>query len=245
MLHGGGPVSAEAAQTFVKRAGGPAAPIAILAQTADDPVGAGRRVAGWLRECGARRLTVSEVTRPNDIHVRPLLSTLAAARGVWIPEGSSQRFQSAYRMTEVPAAIRGVLQRGGVVGGSCEGAALLGEWLPTGRGDRAMLTAASVETVRGLGLVPGVIVDQQVLSRDRVQRLLASVLGSPELVGIGIDANAWAEIEPDGRLTVAGGQVVVISAHSAVRRSRQGHIGADDVRLRVLLPGESFSLPLR
>ncbi|MCR4340479.1 MAG: hypothetical protein NUW01_11430, partial [Gemmatimonadaceae bacterium] len=51
---------------------------------------------------------------------------------------------------------------------------------------------------RGLGLLPGVLVDQHFLQRQRGNRLISGVLDHPTLVGVGID-EATAVIFSGGR----------------------------------------------
>jgi cyanophycinase len=69
----------------------------------------------------------------------------------------------------------------------------------------------------GLGLLPGVIVDQHFDQRARYGRLMSMVAGSPDLIGIGIDEDTAAEIHDGRLLTVLGsGAVFVIDARAAV-----------------------------
>ena len=69
----------------------------------------------------------------------------------------------------------------------------------------------------GLGLLPGVIVDQHFDQRARYGRLMSLVAGSPDLLGIGIDEDTAAEIRDGRLLTVLGsGAIFVIDARSAV-----------------------------
>ena len=69
----------------------------------------------------------------------------------------------------------------------------------------------------GLGLLPGVIVDQHFDQRARYGRLMSLVAGSPNLLGMGIDEDTAAEIRDGRTLTVVGsGAVFVVDARAAV-----------------------------
>lgn len=69
----------------------------------------------------------------------------------------------------------------------------------------------------GLGLLPGVIVDQHFDQRARYGRLMSLVASSPDLLGIGIDEDTAAEVRDGRMLTVLGsGAVFVIDASAAV-----------------------------
>ncbi len=69
----------------------------------------------------------------------------------------------------------------------------------------------------GLGLLPGVIVDQHFDERARYGRLIALVAGSPNLLGMGIDEDTAAEIRDGRKLTVMGsGAVFLVDARQAI-----------------------------
>jgi cyanophycinase len=69
----------------------------------------------------------------------------------------------------------------------------------------------------GLGLLPGVIVDQHFDQRSRYGRLLSMVALSPHLIGMGIDEDTAALITDGRRVEVVGaGAVFVVDAARAV-----------------------------
>src|SRR5262249_14167905 len=68
-----------------------------------------------------------------------------------------------------------------------------------------------IETGPGFGFLPGVVVDQHFLKRNRQGRLL-KVLGSyPDLVGLGIDEGTGLVVEGNRLSVVGDSQVVVCS----------------------------------
>src|SRR6266536_4629025 len=63
----------------------------------------------------------------------------------------------------------------------------------------------------GLGLLPGVIIDQHFEQRNRLGRLLALVAQSPALLGMGVDEDTAALVTPSGVLEVIGkGSVTIL-----------------------------------
>ncbi|MCS6776358.1 MAG: cyanophycinase [Chthonomonadaceae bacterium] len=237
LMVGGGPTPREAVQEFLRLAGGPDARIVVLAHTQEDPVAGGERSAAMFRELGARQVVVPERSTQEAV-----VSALHGAEGVWIPGGDQNRFVRAFPETSrVPGAIREVVRRGGVVGGTSAGASLMGEKMPTGVETRARgLAAGACPVSGGLGVLPGAIVDQHFLARNRLMRLLAAVLEHPGYTGIGVDEEAWAVVRA-GRLQAYQGQVVVIRT-GRTTRAREGLLGADRVLLQVLVPGQSTRL---
>lgn len=244
LLAGGGETPREAVQEFIRLAGGADAPIVILAHTQADPSEGGERSATMFRELGAR-----QVVAVPDMQREAVLALLREVRGVWIPGGDQNRFMRAFpESSGVPQAIRDVVRRGGVAGGTSAGASLMGRLMPTGAEPRnSSLTAGACPVSDGLGLLPKAIVDQHFLARNRLLRLLAAALDHPGYVGIGVDEGAWALVR-NGKLETHRGQVVVIRTARVSRtqdRRASGEgvlLGSDCITLQVLLAGQSVRL---
>ncbi len=241
--HGGGNTPPASTQEFIKRAGGPDAPLVVLPQSSIEAEAKGKRSADWLKENGAKNVYASVLTNPNAPEMPQLLKALETARGVWMPGGDQSRLMGVFGKTPVPELLRQIVARGGAVGGTSAGASLLGEWMPTGNGDKAKMIRASVETIEGLKVWPGCLVDTHFLARERWQRLVNMVLSRPLTLGLGIDEGAWVVFDgPRQTLQAGGGQVVLMRTVGSVREGKEGQIGITDLRTRVLLPGETVSL---
>ncbi len=76
---------------------------------------------------------------------------------------------------------------GVVFGGTSAGAAVMSLRMITGEGDFTVIDGDQVEVRAGLGLLPGVIVDQHFVKRQRENRLFGLVLKHPDERGVGID----------------------------------------------------------
>lgn len=100
------------------------------------------------------------------------------------------------------AGLRGVLERGGFVGGTSAGAAIL---------SRVMIRSGDSEPELGEGwdVIPGVIVDQHLTERSRLRRLEEAVVRNRGLVGLGLDEGTAAVIA-GRRLTVVGAGLVTV-----------------------------------
>jgi len=242
VIHGGGATAPEASRTFIARAGGPDAPLLVLAQTAEDAPAKAAQSIAFLRQNGARN-----VIAPDGVD--NVLKALETARGVWIPGGDQNRLMERIGTPAVLAAVRNVvMKRGGAAGGSSAGASLMGEWMPTGDGDRTVMTEGAVVIAPGLGLLPRILVDSHFLKRERLQRLVNMVLSQPDriLIGVGVNENGWIETDDErDTLTVRGDKQAVIvqpATTSGSRKGRAGALGARNVRVSFLLPGDTVSL---
>ena len=56
----------------------------------------------------------------------------------------------------------------------------------------------------GLGMLPGVIVDQHFQQRNRLGRLLSLIAQNPSLLGLGVDEDTAGVVGPDGVMEVIG-----------------------------------------
>ncbi|WP_395094212.1 cyanophycinase [Armatimonas sp.] len=220
ILHGGGTTAPETTRRLIECAGGPTARIVVLAHTGEDVVGKAKRSADWLRENGAK-----DVQAP--VGVSEALSALEKAAGVWIPGGDQNILVATFAGTDLAMRLRDKK----AVGGTSAGAALMSSLMPTGEGDSKTMRKGSVAVKLGLGALPNTIIDTHFFVRQRTQRLLNMVFSQPVgSIGIGVDENAWCEIE--GKLLrVRSGQVLLLTRNP------------DTLTLKILDAGMSAFLP--
>lgn len=226
ILAGGGRTPPELLQTLLRLAGGVEARIVILAHTQEDVAQGGRRSAALFERSGAR-----DVVAPDTLDAGELTAILHTARGVWIPGGDQNRFMERLGgSAELRAAVRAVVARGGVVGGTSAGASLMGARMPTGdHSPTGDLKAGASPTAPALALLPDVLVDQHFLRRQRLPRLLCALLENPSLIGVGVNEGAWAIVQ-GGRLTVYRAQVVIARVRRPTRRHEQ-LLGSRDIQI--------------
>ena len=106
----------------------------------------------------------------------------------------------------------------------------------TGDGDFTVIDGDQVVVREGLGLVPGVIVDQHFVKRQRQNRLFALVLASPDDLGVGVDEGAALLVEDSRTGTVVGeGSVLLVD----------GKAEAGALLVRLAWPGQRVDLVTR
>jgi cyanophycinase len=197
VLVGGGRTPEAARQKFHELAGGAQARLVIIptASAAADGPDPDKDIAAWnkLPTASVVALHTRDRSRADDpAFVKPLTE----ATGVWIEGGDQTRLTAAYRGTAVERALKGVLARGGVVGGTSAGAAVMTEVMIEGGNPQTQVG-------KGFGLLPGAVVDQHLLQRNRVNRLLGVLGRHPGLFGLGIDEGTAVVVK--GRtMTVIG-----------------------------------------
>ena len=131
--------------------------------------------------------------------------------------GDQLRLSHRLLGTPLAAAIHRAHARGAVVAGTSAGAAVMSHFMVARGGAGVNPRQGAGQLTFGLGLLPGIIVDQHFSQRCRYGRLISVVAGSPSLLGMGVDEDTAAEIRDGRHLTVVGsGAVFIVNARMAV-----------------------------
>lgn len=249
---GGGESPPELARRFVELAGGAGrARIAVVPMASSEPRATADEKIEELTGLGAAAYTVL-LTREQALEPGAA-GTLDSATGIWFSGGDQSRLTEVLGGTPVLAAIHRRYRSGAVLGGTSAGAAIMSESMLTGNqrrpdslgyyGDEFPAVArGAIEVVPGLGFLPGTIVDQHFLRRERHNRLLSAVLERPSLLGIGIDEGTALEVAPDGRWRVLGRSAVAVydARRATVTPSVAPLLGARGVRFHLLPSGSRY-----
>ena len=186
----GGRLPEEIRDTFIELAGGREARIVVIptAHAMADSAGSEWALNPWKAKGVASlvRFHTARGTRPTT---RSSAGRSRTPPGSGSAAGSRLALTSAYLGTEVERQLKAVLDRGGVIGGTSAGAAVM---------TRVMIASGRTEAVlsRGFDLLPGAVVDQHFLKRNRARRLLGVVASHRDLIGFGIDEGRPSSSRP-------------------------------------------------
>jgi cyanophycinase len=255
IIVGGGSQPDAVRQRFIELAGGTQrARILVIPLAGANAEETGRSSAAVFTRLGvqARSLVVNRAQADSDSALR----ALDGITGVWFPGGVQTRITDALRGTRLQRALQELYQNGAVLGGTSAGAAIMSDSMLTGSQyppgvDTAVYTEdsytriarRSIELVPGLGFLPGAIVDQHFVRRERHNRLLSVILERPHLIGAGIDEQTAIEVRPDGTWHILGNSVVLIydARQGQVTGPEANVLAARDVRMHVISAGGSFN----
>jgi cyanophycinase len=141
---------------------------------------------------------------------------LSEATGIFLTGGNQSRLTQVVAGTRLADAISNAHDRGVAIAGTSAGASALGSHMVAFGRPGATPKHRMVHLAAGLGIVPGVLVDQHFEQRGRIGRLLALVAQSPSLLGIGIDEDTSAVVAADRTMSVIGRGAVTIVDGSQV-----------------------------
>ncbi|HUG95094.1 MAG TPA: cyanophycinase [Pleomorphomonadaceae bacterium] len=235
---------------FITLAGGPEARILIVSTASSLGEEATDLYASLFRALGAAEV----------VSLRPLLreeaNTLRAAElvrdatAVFLTGGNQLRLSSVVGGTRLGRAIAERHRHGLVVAGTSAGASAMASHMVAFGAGGATPKQRMTQMSAGLGLLPGVVIDQHFEQRNRIGRLLALVALSPGLLGIGIDEDTAAVVGPSGVLEVIGkGSVTILDPArlqtDAYEAKRYRPIMVSGVILHSLPSGYRFDLRRR
>ncbi len=230
ILSGGGRIPDEVRAAFVEAGGGGQCRLVVVptATPGSDDEEALREGAEVAESWKQREIATVEVLHTRDrerANDPAFCEPLRQATAVWFTGGRHSPIAAGYQGTRFEDEVRQVLMRGGVVGGTSAGAACQ---------SRVMIVRGQVWATPGLGMIPGVIVDQHFLARDRRGRLLEALQQHPQLVGLGID---------EGTALVVKGRAMKCLGESTVHLCL-GACASLEPCERVLQPGDLGDLTM-
>jgi cyanophycinase len=201
VIVGGGPTPEVVRDRFLQLAGGKKARLVVIptaSAKADSPTLL-RGFAYW-SALGVSSCVLLHTRHREEANDPKFCRPLDDATGVWISGGDQTKLVAAYRGTVVEHALHGLLARGGVIGGTSAGAAVMSSVMITGGNPSAQVDF-------GFGFLPGVVVDQHLMKRHRVPRLLGVLTTHPGYFGLGIDEQTAVVIH-GSNLDVVGNATV-------------------------------------
>ncbi|MBI3336252.1 cyanophycinase [Candidatus Peregrinibacteria bacterium] len=210
IIGGGGELSQEIRDHFVKLAGGDKARIVIIPTASANADFPDQSVdMYWGEEDKVASALLLHTRSRIEANLPSFVQPLNEATGVWFSGGDQSRIADAYVGTLAEERCNTVLRRGGVVGGTSAGGAVMspimiagGNPIPTlGKGFRFL-----EQFVRRT-----CIIDQHFDTRNRIQRLLHALKLHPESVGLGVGWGA-ALLVNGSDITVMGKNVWLCNA---------------------------------
>ncbi|MCA1727480.1 MAG: cyanophycinase [Actinobacteria bacterium] len=203
-------------ERFVQLAGGTKARVAVLSTASSLGDEATELYAALFGREGATHITGLRPVSREEANRPDLARTVADSTGVFMTGGNQLRLASVVGGTRLGEALLEAHRRGAVIGGTSAGASAISSHMVAFGSAGASPKHRMVQLASGLGLLPGVVIDQHFEQRNRLGRLLAAIAQSPGLLGIGIDEDT-AIVVDDGVLEVLGkGAATIVDGASLV-----------------------------
>ena len=196
---------------FTTLAGGRDATIAVISTASSLGQMAGERYQQVLGELGVAKVrTIHAVTRAQANDETAALA-LRDATGIFLTGGNQLRLSSTIGGTRLADAVLEQFRQGAVVAGTSAGASALSSQMIAFGASGATPKHRMAQIAAGLGVLPGVIIDQHFQQRNRLGRLLSLIAQNPSLLGLGVDEDTAGVVGPDHVMEVIGrGSITVV-----------------------------------
>lgn len=122
------------------------------------------------------------------------------ASAVWIGGGDQSRLADRFNSSSLLTGLHQLLLRGGTLGGTSAGAAILSKHMIADGIDSPIMG-------QGFGILPNLIIDQHFSQKKRFKRLAKALEMQPKLIGIGIDESTGMELAGTNANVIGQGQV--------------------------------------
>ncbi len=226
MIAGGGDLPPIIQQRFWELAGGKKGQLVIIPAYAATASDIARLKAEWRSWRFASVQVLQASTR--EVADMPAFSEpIRKATSVWFSGGEQSWLANRYPETETEVQLQKLLDRGGIIGGTSAGAAIMtGIMIEEGNREPKLR--------RGLDLFKDAVIDQHFFKRNRMQRMARTLKRQPELIGFGIDEETALVVQvPSGRLGVVGKSYVMACIPE---------LESNSLRLEVLKSGDSIDI---
>ncbi len=200
---------------------------------------------------GAGRVSSIPIATRSDCNNPEFAERCGQASAIFLTGGNQLRLSSILGGTAVAQMIRRKNATGTLVAGTSAGASIMSEHMLAGGEPDKGPSGGGVVLAPGLGLTNAAVIDQHFSQRNRLGRLLSAVSLNPFLLGMGIDEDTAAFIDPHGMIEVVGSGTVTFidgsemsysSAHSVSPTQGIGMIG---LKLDILDQGCRYDLARR
>jgi cyanophycinase len=234
-------------ERFAEMSGGSEARIVMITTATGTPDQVLAEYEQVFRKLGIRYVKELPISGRAGADSPETVAALNGATGVFFSGGDQTRLQtlvgSAFN-EQLGARLAG---DGLVVAGTSAGATALGQTMILG-GNGYDVSAGTVRTGPGLGLMPRMLIDMHFGERGRLPRLLSAVTLDPARLGVGIDENTAICVHGDTFEVLGSGVVSVVDAQGATvvhAASDRDPITLFGVRLHLLPAGCLFDIASR
>jgi cyanophycinase len=163
------------------------------------------------KSLGVRRIAHLDARTRDDLIANPQLEVADGATVIFFAGGDQLKITSRFGGTPLCEVVRTLYAKGATIAGTSSGASVMSEtMLIAGSGQESHASSNSLRMAPGLGLIPGVIIDQHFAERGRIGRLLAAVAQNPRLVGLGIDEDTAIAFDGHKSFRVLGSGAVYV-----------------------------------
>ncbi|TXT55404.1 MAG: putative Cyanophycinase [Candidatus Thorarchaeota archaeon] len=199
------------------------------------------------RNMGFSDVQILDVLNRDDSYSQKNIRKVEECDAIFFVGGDQSRLTRNVRGTDLHTVFRERIQDGIIVGGTSAGAMALSEKMIAGGSPGHALRKGEVNLSEGLGILPHLVIDTHMITRNRYWRLVHALAEYPDKIGIGISNDTGVMIE-DTTLTTLGTDLVAILRgdkivfNNSPKIDESERIGVGPLNCTILPAGYSYSL---
>lgn len=233
----------------VAESGGTDAKIIIIPTASSIP----KEVAEMYREAfgklGCHDLHVFEINSKEDSEKKEYLDLMRKANCVMFSGGDQSRITDRIGGTELDKIIKErYVNDNFVIAGTSAGAMCMSHEMITGGGKDSILLKGAVKMGKGLGILPGVIIDSHFIRRRRFGRLAEAVGRYPKLIGIGLGEDTGLVIKNGRDCEVIGSGMMILFDPRGLTHNNQeiveegNPMSMANMKMHILANGDTITI---
>ncbi|MGB3606432.1 MAG: cyanophycinase [Psychroserpens sp.] len=195
----------------VREAGGTDAKIVVIPTASSIPVEVGQNYLEAFSTLGCTDVTVLDIRSKKDAEKRETIELIKSANCLMFSGGNQSKITKKIGNTEIHDIIkhRYKHEKGFVVAGTSAGAMMMSQEMIAGGSAAESFIKGAVKMYKGLGLIPGLIIDTHFIKRGRFGRISEAVAQFPELIGIGLAEDTGMIIKNNKCKVIGSGMVII------------------------------------
>lgn len=237
-------------QKFVELAGGEESRLVIITAATEYPDEVGNSYKKVFRKLGCKDIEVVDVPDRIAANSEEPSALLRRASGFFFTGGDQLRITSALGGTAFLCTLQEEYEQGAVIAGTSAGASVMSSTMITEGDSDESPKLNTLKMSPGIGLLPGVVIDQHFAQRGRIGRLLTALGQNPSVLGLGIDEDTSVIVQ-GSELLVWGNQTITLLDGSKVTHTNASlqepdkHLALTGVIAHILPHGYSYDLVKR
>lgn len=196
----------------VREAGGKQAKIVVIPTASSIPDEVGENYTDAFQKLGCNFVKVLDIRSREEAELASSIALIEEANCIMFSGGDQSKITDKIGGTRIHEIIldRYHNEEGFVVAGTSAGAMAMAEEMIAGGSSTDAFVKGAVSMYRGLGLIPGLILDTHFIQRGRFGRQSEAVAKFPNLVGIGLAEDTGLIIKKGKEFVVIGSGMIII-----------------------------------
>lgn len=233
----------------VEEAGGTEAKIVIIPTASSIPVEVGENYLEAFNTLGCKNVTVLDIRSKEDSEKQESIDLIKSANCIMFSGGDQSKITDKIGGTEIHKIIkyRYKNETGFVVAGTSAGAMMMSKEMIAGGSATESFIKGAVKMYKGLGLLPGLIIDTHFIKRGRFGRISEAVAQFPQLIGIGLAEDTGMIIKNSKGRIIGSGMAIIFDGrrikHNKHRILEDGTpMSLTNMRTHILSNGDRFHI---